>query len=268
MKWNLVTCEHFQVYSLPLGKHCNHSGISKAPGPSAMKGSVISTGWPGYSLCDHIGKLCGFVQTVAWAGEGKSSSVLDRLWWRCQAKYQGGCQVPTYISKSELVGKSGLEIQFGSVCPVDRLQGHEHGGEHKMGSMEGREKVQGLRGQKGPETLSLVKDKSHHGDSAVDRGAGGKPGECGVHRSSGLKEEGRNSCVWGWWEVKMRAEKWSLYSAVWRPVVNLSRVVPWNSGIWSLEEGWQNGREGMEIRQHFHEFWCPGKQEKSARWRR
>ena len=43
-------------------------------------------------------------------------------------------------------------------------------------------RIQGLRGQKGPQTLSLVKDKSHHGDPGAARGAGGKPGECGVHR--------------------------------------------------------------------------------------
>ena len=65
----------------------------------------------------------------------------------------------------------------------------------ESGRVERRRKVQGLRGQKGPETLSLVKNKSHHGDPEVDGGAGGKPGECGVHRSSGFKEEGGKSCV-------------------------------------------------------------------------
>ena len=65
----------------------------------------------------------------------------------------------------------------------------------ETGRMERREKVQGLRGQKGPETLSPVKDKRLYGDPEVDRGAGGKPGERGVHRSSGFKEEGRNSCI-------------------------------------------------------------------------
>ena len=65
----------------------------------------------------------------------------------------------------------------------------------ESGRVERRRKVQGLRGQKGPETLILVKNKSHHGDPEVDGGAGGKPGECGVRRSSGFKEEGGNSCV-------------------------------------------------------------------------
>ena len=48
-------------------------------------------------------------------------------------------------------------------------------------------RIQGLRGQKGPQTLSLVKDKSHHGDPGAARGAGGKPEECGVHRPSDFK---------------------------------------------------------------------------------
>ena len=65
----------------------------------------------------------------------------------------------------------------------------------ESGRVERRRKVQGLRGQKGPETLILVKNKSHHGDPEVDGGAGGKPGECGVHRSSGFKEEGGTNCV-------------------------------------------------------------------------
>ena len=42
---------------------------------------------------------------VARAGEGKSSSVLDRLWWRCLADYQTGCQIPTYIVKSGACGE-------------------------------------------------------------------------------------------------------------------------------------------------------------------
>ena len=41
--------------------------------------------------------------------------------------------------------------------------------------VERRRKVQGLRGQKGPETLSLVKNKSHTRDPEVDGGAGVKP---------------------------------------------------------------------------------------------
>ena len=56
-------------------------------------------------------------------------------------------------------------------------------------------RIQGLRGQKGPQTLSLVKDKSHHGDPGAARGAGGKPGEGGAHRPSGFKEEGGINCV-------------------------------------------------------------------------
>ena len=105
MKWYLTTCKHFHVYSPPLGKHCNHNKISKVPRPSTMKGRVVSTGWPGYSLCDHFAKLCGYVETVAWAGEGKFSSVLDRLWWRCQADCEWGWQVPTYIVKSGACGE-------------------------------------------------------------------------------------------------------------------------------------------------------------------
>ena len=65
----------------------------------------------------------------------------------------------------------------------------------ESGRVGRRRKVQGLRAQEGPETLSLVKNKSHHGDPEVDGGAGGKPGKCGVHRSSGFKEEGGKSCV-------------------------------------------------------------------------
>ena len=38
----------------------------------------------------------------------------------------------------------------------------------ETGRMERREKVQGLRGQKGPETLSPVKDKRLYGDPEVD----------------------------------------------------------------------------------------------------
>ena len=51
------------------------------------------------------------------------------------------------------------------------------------------------REQKDPQTLSLVKDKSHRGDPGGVRGAGEKPGEGGVHRPSGFKEEGGTSCV-------------------------------------------------------------------------
>ena len=105
MKWYWMTCKHFQVYSLPVGKHCNHSEISKGPSQSAMKDSIMSPGWRRYFLCDHFGKLCGCVETVAWAGEGKSSSVLDRLWWRCQAGCEWGCQVSTYIVKSGACGE-------------------------------------------------------------------------------------------------------------------------------------------------------------------
>ena len=64
-----------------------------------------------------------------------------------------------------------------------------------MGRMERKGKVQRLRGQKGTEALSLLKAMSHHGDPEVDGGPEGKPGECGVHRSSGFEEEARNSCV-------------------------------------------------------------------------
>ena len=66
-------------------------------------------------------------EKLAWVGEGKSSSVLDRLWRRCWADYQGGYQEPTYIVKSGAQGKVRLEMLFGSVSPVDRLQGHEPG---------------------------------------------------------------------------------------------------------------------------------------------
>ena len=48
--------------------------------------------------------------------------------------------------------------------------------------MERRQWVQGLRGQEGPQTLSLVKDKSYHGDIGAAKEARGKPGDCGVHR--------------------------------------------------------------------------------------
>ena len=48
--------------------------------------------------------------------------------------------------------------------------------------MERRERVQGLRGQEGPQTLSLVKDKSYHGDPRAAKGSRGKPGDCGIHR--------------------------------------------------------------------------------------
>lgn len=65
----------------------------------------------------------------------------------------------------------------------------------EAGRMERREKVQGLREQKGPETLSPAKGKRLYGDPEADGGAEGKPGECGVHRPSGFKVEGRNSCV-------------------------------------------------------------------------
>ena len=43
-------------------------------------------------------------------------------------------------------------------------------------------RAQVLRGQEGPQTLILVKDKSHRGDPGAARGAGGIPGECSVHR--------------------------------------------------------------------------------------
>ena len=56
-------------------------------------------------------------------------------------------------------------------------------------------RIQGLRGQKGPQTLSLVKDKNHCGYPGAARGARGKPGECGIHRSNGFKEKGGISCV-------------------------------------------------------------------------
>ena len=61
--------------------------------------------------------------------------------------------------------------------------------------VERRGKVQGLRGQEDPQTLSLVKYKSHCGDPGAARGAGGKPGEGGAHRPSGFKEEGGINCV-------------------------------------------------------------------------
>ena len=82
-------------------------------------------------------------------------------------------------------------MQFGSVCPVDRLQGHESG----WGLCWKGGRVQWLRGQEGPQTLGLVKDKNHCGYPWAARGARGKPGECGVHRSSGFKEEGRTNYV-------------------------------------------------------------------------
>ena len=58
-------------------------------------------------------------------------------------------------------------------------------------------RIQGQRGQEGPQTLSLVRNKSHHQDPGTARGAGGKPGECAVHRPRGFKEEGGTDCVWG-----------------------------------------------------------------------
>ena len=48
--------------------------------------------------------------------------------------------------------------------------------------MERSERVQGLRRQEGLQTLSLVKDKSYHGDTGAAKEARGKPGDCGVHR--------------------------------------------------------------------------------------
>ena len=72
-------------------------------------------------------------------------------------------------------------MQFGSVHSVDRLQGYEPG--KGLCGREGREnRVQVLRGQEGPQTLSLMKDKSHRGDPGAARGAEGIPGECSVHR--------------------------------------------------------------------------------------
>ena len=40
---------------------------------------------------------------------------------------EGGCQVPTYIIKSGAQRDVRLEMQFGSVRPVDTLQGNEPG---------------------------------------------------------------------------------------------------------------------------------------------
>lgn len=57
-------------------------------------------------------------------------------------------------------------------------------------NVERREKLQGLGGQEGTQTFSLVKDKSHKRDQGTEREVGRKPGECGVHRSSSFKEEG------------------------------------------------------------------------------
>ena len=56
-------------------------------------------------------------------------------------------------------------------------------------------RVQAQSGQEAPQTLSLVRKKSHCGDPGAARGAEGKPEECGVHRPSGFKEEGGTSCV-------------------------------------------------------------------------
>ena len=126
------------------------------------------------------------METITQAGEGKSSSVLDKLWWRCRADYQGECQVATYLVRSGAQEKVRQEKQFGSARSVDRLQGHEPGwGLYRRGG-----RVQGQREQKDPQTLSLVKDKSHRGDQGAVRGAGEKPAEGGVHRPSGFKEEG------------------------------------------------------------------------------
>ena len=63
--------------------------------------------------------------------------------------------------------------------------------------MERKGKLQGLRGQEDPQTLSLVKDKRHCGDPGAARGAGSKPGEGSVHRPSGFKEKGGTNCVGG-----------------------------------------------------------------------
>ena len=60
--------------------------------------------------------------------------------------------------------------------------------EVSMGERVERREFQGLRGQRGPETLILMKAKNHHGDPRAARGAGGKPGECGVHRPSDFKK--------------------------------------------------------------------------------
>lgn len=67
-------------------------------------------------------------------------------------------------------------MQLGSVHPVDRFQGREpgwtpagEGGKKREGPGTGRDR-------EGPQTLSLVKDKSHCGDPGAARG-GGKPGE-------------------------------------------------------------------------------------------
>ena len=60
--------------------------------------------------------------------------------------------------------------------------------EVSMGERVERREFQGLRGQRGPETLILMKDKSHHGDPGAARGAGRKQGVCGVHRPSDFKK--------------------------------------------------------------------------------
>ena len=143
----------------------------------------------GVNIVNHFGKLCGYMETITQADEGKSSSVLDKLWWKCRADYQGEYQVPTYLVQSGAQGKVRQEMQFGSVHSVDRLQGNE------PESLQKRREGQGQREQKDPQTLSLVKDKSHCGDPGAVRGAGEKSRESGVHRLSGFKEEGGTNCV-------------------------------------------------------------------------
>ena len=41
----------------------------------------------------------------------------------------------------------------------------------------------------------MLKDKSDCGDPGTARGAGGKPGECGVHRPSDCKKKKGTNCV-------------------------------------------------------------------------
>ena len=84
-------------------------------------------GLVGVNIVNHFGKLCGYMETITQVDEGKSSSVLDKLWWKCRADYQGEYQVPTYLVQSGAQGKVRQEMQFGSVHSVDRLQGHEPG---------------------------------------------------------------------------------------------------------------------------------------------
>lgn len=58
-----------------------------------------------------------------------------------------------------------------------------------------KENVQGLGGHEGTQTFSLVKGKSHKEHQGAARAVGRKPGESGVHRPSGFKEEGVINCV-------------------------------------------------------------------------